>query len=474
MAYLSRPGRRALLSAALGAFVLTTIPRPVRAAEETLEDKVVDAFPIHETRLTNGLRVILSRDTRSPIVAVNLRYTAGSGVEPAEQRGIALLTQYMMRESTLHVPRGGFDRLLARVGATDVGYGTSFDYTRFYATVPSNRLALPLWILSDQMGFLAERVGPALLDQQRRIELNERRERISGRAFGEVPRFVREAVYGHTHPYAASYYGDHGELERVSPQAVIDFFDARFGPEEATLAIVGDFDEDEAQKLVEKYFGPIPRGLGAPLKPPPRPVLQHETRLFVRAHVEHAAVHIAWPIPGILEDGGPELDVASYILDGTGTALLHWKLVDELHLATSVSADIEHLQHGALFEINAEASGAHTAEELLVKIDEVLESARTKTATALALNKAILEYSRPRVFGLERAAYRADQYARYAQLSGSPKSFFRDLFRVGNVTSDGVRSAITTYLPPDRRVVALTSPAVDAPIGGVIARQEER
>src|SRR5262249_14836533 len=168
-------------------------------------------------------------------------------------------------------------------------------------------------------------------------------------------------------------------------------------------------------KLVEKYFGPIPRGIGGPLKPPPRPALTHETRLFVRAHVEHAAVRIAWPIPSELEDGAAELEVASHVLDGKATALLPWKLIDELQLATNVTADVAHVRHGALFVITAEASGAHTAEELLARIDEVLESARTNTASDLTIHKARLEHSRPKVFGLERVAYRADGYARYAQ-----------------------------------------------------------
>ena len=211
-------GRGGARAAVLAFALLLTFASRASLADQATPPRI----PVHQTRLPNGLTVVLEEDPRTPIVAISLRYGAGSADEPSSARGASLLVLEMMRESSLHVSAGGFDRLLTAAGGVDLWGVTSFDDTRFSATLPSGRLALGLWILSDQMGFFAQRADAPLLEQERRVALSERRQRIANQALGEVPRFLREAVYGSSHPYASSVYGDRGELDTLTLPEVVD------------------------------------------------------------------------------------------------------------------------------------------------------------------------------------------------------------------------------------------------------------
>jgi predicted Zn-dependent peptidase len=463
-------GRGGARAAVLAFALLLTFASRASLADQATPPRI----PVHQTRLPNGLTVVLEEDPRTPIVAISLRYGAGSADEPSSARGASLLVLEMMRESSLHVSAGGFDRLLTAAGGVDLWGVTSFDDTRFSATLPSGRLALGLWILSDQMGFFAQRADAPLLEQERRVALSERRQRIANQALGEVPRFLREAVYGSSHPYASSVYGDRGELDTLTLPEVVDFFDAHFGPERAVLSIVGDVRRASALALVEKYFGPIPRGLATAPKPPPPPQLSREKRLSVEARVSHASVHVAWPIPAPSEPGATDLDVVVNVLHGFVTAKLQEKLIDERKIASTVNAFIVPLRRGSLFEIRAEASGTHTPEELLTSIDEVLAELRARPLPPEAVRGAVVEAVRPRIFGLERVALRASEYSFHALFEGAASGLFDDFARYDRVTPESVERAVQKYLPSGRRVVAFVTPRAEAPLAGIVAGEEER
>src|SRR5205823_4083438 len=140
------------------------------------------------------------------------------------------------------VPKGGFEEYLTHAGATGIFSSVNLDYTRFGATVPAHQLELALWLLSDQMGFLVEKVDAGLIDQERRIIDNERRKRIETEPLGRVPELMRETLLGASHPYARLHYGPERSLDGVTPGEVGEYFDTHFGPERATLVLVGDFE----------------------------------------------------------------------------------------------------------------------------------------------------------------------------------------------------------------------------------------
>jgi zinc protease len=424
-------------------------------------------------RLPNGLTVVIQEDASAPVVAVELRYTAGSIAERPNERGLALFTAEMMRDATVHVPAGGFDRLLEDAGGYDAACVTGRDSTRFSVTLPSNRLALALWILSDQMGFFTPRADATMLARVREKMLNARRHRVENAPAGAVDGIVNDELFGREHPYGGTVWGPKGALEGFTLDQVLDFYNSHFGPESATLVIAGDVRKAEASALVEDYFEAIPRGTGALPKLPPVPAGGHEVRLDVRAHVDHALTRISWLIPGGLSDEAAVFDVLAKILSGFHSAPLAWELRDRARAASSVSVTIAHQAYGSVLQIEAVAAPGHTTEELLAGIDATLQRIAATPVLPATGNAAVNEVVRPTAFAWERATERSRRLGDYAQMTGEAASIHDDIRRVTRVSPEALQSAAQA-LVAQRRVVTFVTPSAEASLGGLITGRVER
>src|ERR687886_653995 len=190
-------------------------------------------IPIDTFALPNGLRVTLSEDHTAPIVAVNLWYHVGSANERLE--------------------------LIQRAGGTLNG-STWLDRTNYFETVPSNYLALALWLEADRMGALLPAMTQGKLDTQRDVVKNERRWSVDNQPYGTWWERLPALAFPPEHPFHHSLIGSMEDLSAASLEDVADFFRTYYTPDNAVLSIAGDFDPAEARRLVERYFGEIPRG----------------------------------------------------------------------------------------------------------------------------------------------------------------------------------------------------------------------
>src|SRR6266849_4163028 len=279
--------------------------------------------------LPNGLDVILSEDHRLPMVAVNIWYHVGPANESAGRTGFAHLFEHMMFEGSKHVPANTHFRHLEAAGATDINGTTDFDRTNYFETLPSNQLELALWLESDRMGYLPDKLDQANLSNQQDVVRNERRQSLENTPYGVVEEGLFHQLFPKEHPYYGEVIGSHLDIQSAKLEDVRNFFKLYYTPNKASLAIVGDFDPEKARGLVQKYFGPLKRGEDVPKIKARTPPITSERRAVVQDNVQLPRVYMAWLTSPIYKPGDAEADLAATILGGGKSSRLYKKLVYE-------------------------------------------------------------------------------------------------------------------------------------------------
>lgn len=440
------------------------------AAPSAHADQPLPLLPVSQFTLSNGLRVMLHEDHTTPTVTVNVWYHVGSKDEPLARNGFAHLFEHLMFQGSKHVGEDRFFGYLEGAGASDRNGTTSEDRTNYYETVPSNQLELALWLESDRMGFLLDHVDQATFESQRKVVKNERRQNYEDPPYGMVSKYVTEALFPPSHPYHNLVIGSPQDLDSATLADVHSFYKTFYVPNNASLVVAGDIAPARARELVEKYFGTLPAQTQPSVKTQRTPVvLDKETVIHVDAGVELARVYVAWPSPSFYESGDADLDALGNVLTNGKTSRLYKRLVYDLQIAKDVNAYQESNQLASQFEIVATAKPGQTAEKLLEVIDEELAKVAAAAPSAEETERAKLNLESSLIFRIESIGARADMFNSYAQLTGSPDFFARDVGRYRALTPSALQNAAKQWLPKGRRVVVLVKPNPQAPRSGVIA-----
>ncbi|PTL77117.1 pitrilysin family protein [Vitiosangium sp. GDMCC 1.1324] len=451
-----------VLALGLPAFAQQQEAKPLAPGREAL------AIPYEKYTLPNGLEVILARDPKLPVVAVNVWYHVGAYNEQPGRTGFAHLFEHMMFQGSKHVPDDVHIAMLEQLGANDLNGTTNFDRTNYFETVPSNQLATALWLESDRMGFLLDALDEKKLRTQQEVVKNERRQGTETRPYGLAQEKLWKALFPAPHPYHGKVIGSMEDLDAATVGEVKDFFRKWYAPANATLAVVGDFDEQQARALIEKYFGTLPSG-PKPEKPQVAPV--KVTRETVIRHDEKVGtlpmVTMAWLTPSYLTEGDATADVLANAL-GTGkSSRLYKRLVQDKELAQSVSASQQSLGAQSVFTIEAVARPGVSSDALAKEIDAVLDEVRRDGIQPQELNRARSRFETQMLAGLQSVGGfggKADTLQSYNHYEGDPGYLNEDLARYDAVTPDKVRDFAREYLKPDARVVLHAVPSQKSPI----------
>jgi zinc protease len=424
-------------------------------------DLSIPTIKFEKYTLANGLVVILSEDHRLPLVSTNIWYHVGPANEIVGRTGFAHLFEHMMFEGSKHVPGNAHIRFLEAAGASDLNGTTDFDRTNYFETLPSNQLELALWLESDRMGYLPDKLDQASLTNQQDVVRNERRQNIENSPYGIVEEGVFHLLFPKSHPYHADVMGSHADIQAAKLEDVRNFFKLYYAPNNASLAIVGDFDPAQAKQFVEKYFGPLKRGAPVPKIAAVTPPITAERRAVIHDQVELPRVYMAWLSPPIFKPGDSDADLASAILGGGKTSRLYQKLVYDKQIALDVSASQQSLTLGSVFEIVVTARPGHTAAEMEKAVDEELAAFRKDGPTQVELDRARNGIETEMIQGLENlggfggVADRLNQYNHYL---GNPDYFRQDVHRYEAETTDSIRTFAQEKLKPTTRVVVYGIP----------------
>ncbi|HVO56178.1 MAG TPA: pitrilysin family protein [Dongiaceae bacterium] len=422
------------------------------------QGKKLPTIPFEKYKLKNGLEVILSEDHTLPLVSVHLWYHVGAANERAGRTGFAHLFEHMMFEGSQHVGAKAHFSYLEGAGATDINGTTNFDRTNYYETVPSNQLELALWLESDRMGYLTGKLTIENLANQRDVVRNERRQSGENQPYGLVEEGLYHQLFPKGHPYHGVVIGSHADIEAAKLEDVREFFRTYYTPNNATMAIVGDFDKNTIKALVEKYFGSIPAGPEVPKITATTPPITSERRAVVTDQVELPRVYMGWITPAVFSKDDAECDLYAQILGGGKSSRLYKSLVYEKQIAQDVSAGIEETRLGSVLELTVTAKPGVKPEDLEKAIDEVLAKLRTDGPTASEVERARNVTETALVRSLQRTNGVANRLNYYNQFVGNPDYFSKDIARFDAVTPADVKRVAQTIFRKDARAVVYGVP----------------
>ena len=420
----------------------------------------VPTLPYQEYKLPNGLQVLMHQDHRLPLVALDLWYHVGPANEKAGRTGFAHLFEHMMFEGSEHVGEKAHFRYLEGAGATGINGTTDFDRTNYFETLPSNQLQLGLWLESDRMGFLLEKLDRQKLTNQRDVVRNERRQG-EGTPYMLGEEEIFHLLFKKGDPYYAAVIGSHADIEAARLNDVREFFKQYYTPNNATLAIAGDFDPAQVKPLLEKYFGPIPAGPAVDKAFTPAKPLTSEQRATVTDTVQLPRVSIGWLTPSAFKPGDSDADLFVQVLGGGESSRLYRQLVYEKQIAQTVECTNQSLKLASVATCNVTARPGVKPEDLEKAVDQQIELLRRDGPTGAELDQARNVTLSKKIEGLQRLGGFggvADTLNYYNQYTGDPGYLPKDIQRYQDATLASVKKVGEEYFASNQRAVVVTIP----------------
>ena len=412
---------------------------------------------IEDYRLPNGLRVVLNEDHSAPLVAVNLWYHVGSKNERVGRTGFAHLFEHMLFSGSEHVGNNEHFRYVQSVGGVLNG-STFFDRTNYYETLPSNYLALGLWLEADRMGFFLPALTQEKLDIQREVVKEERRQRYDNVPYGTFFERLLRLAYPPDYPYHWATIGSMEDLEAASLDDVREFFATWYRPDNATLTVVGDFAPDEARRLVEQYFGDIPAGGSFPKFDGRRVPAGHEVRETFASQVQLPRIYRLYHLPVMGHPDWIAADLLTTVLAADKASRLDRVLVHEKQIAQDVGTYVLPTESTGMLLLQATAREGVAIEAIETAIDEEISKLTlhgiTEDEVTRAKNRAEMEYAHQ----LETFDARADLLGMMSTYFGDPTLIRRWLDPYRATTADEIVRAARKYLIPENRVTSLFVP----------------
>ena len=323
---------------------------------------VIPPVAYRERVLPNGLQVISVERHASPTVAVQMWFHVGSRDDPAGRSGFAHLFEHMMFKGTKNLKAEQFDRLTEDVGGSNNAF-TGDDVTAYQEVVPSNHLETLLWAEAERMANL--RVDEAAFTSERAVVEEEYRQSILAAPYGRFFNAIAAVSYL-SHPYRRPTIGSIEDLDAAQLADVVAFHALHYRPDNATLVVTGDFDPQQLDGWVDRYFGSLPR----PPAPVPRvvadePAWRTDRRAVVTgSHVPLPAVAISWLAPPVTSADATALRVAAALLSGGESSRLNQALVYRQQIASQAGFEADLRAGPGLLTAYAIAAGGKPVDAL--------------------------------------------------------------------------------------------------------------
>ena len=403
--------------------------------------------------LDNGLEVILHEDHSIPMVAVNIWYHVGSKNERPGRTGFAHLFEHMMFQGSENHDTDYF-LPLQKIGG-QVNGSTNKDRTNYWENVPSDQVALALWLEADRMAGLVPAMTLEKLDNQRDVVKNEKRQ-AENQPYAKADELLLAMMFPADHPYSHTVIGSMEDLSAASQEDVAEFFELYYTPNNASLCVAGDFDPVVVKDLIARYFGTIPAGRPVDRLTRWIPQLEAERRSLAEDAVELPRLYLSWHTPGWYQPGDAEFDLLGSILSAGKNSRLHRSLVYEQEIAQDVRAYQESRELSGTFVIEVTAAPGHNLIEIEAAVDAELDRLWDKGVGKDELELAHTRYEAGFVRGLQRSGGfggKADRLNRYNIYTGDPDYLPRDLGRFREASTRDLTYYIRTYLDRNRRAV---------------------
>ncbi len=419
---------------------------------------------IRETVLANGLRVLTKEVRGAPVVSFSVWYRVGSRNEHTGITGVSHLLEHMMFKGTQRYRVGEIARTLFLNGAA-FNASTYYDWTNYYETIAADRLELAMQIEADRMTH--SRIEKADLDSEMTVVRSE----LEG-GENNPGRLLWQAVTATAfvaHPYQWPVIGWRSDVENVPRDEIYRYYKTYYGPNNATVVIVGDFDTERALALVRKYFGALTR-----IPPPPpvytvEPPQRGERRVVVHRAGSLPSTMIAYKTPAANHPDFYALDVLAMVLGEGRTSRLYQALV-ETQLATSADAGVPSLRDPFLFYLTAAARSGVTADKLEAALLEEVEKVKSAPVTDEELARAKSRVEADFVFQSDSVTSQARQIGYWAMVDDW-RYLATYVDRIRALTAEDIQRVARKYLVTDSRTIGQFVPTTDAAPAGPPPRE---
>lgn len=446
--------RSALLALSLGIFSST-------AFADTPEKK---EWAVSHFTLENGMEVVVIPDGRAPITTHMVWYKVGSADEPPGKSGIAHFFEHLMFKGTSNHKAGEFDHAIAEIGGNNNAF-TSYDYTAYFETVPSDAL-------ESMMGYEADRMRNLVLNDEvvateRDVVLEERRSRIDNDPSALLDEEVSATLW-QNQPYRIPVIGWMQEMEELNRKDAREFYDRYYTPNNAVLVVASDLDAETVKAMAERTYGKIERGPELPARVRPVEPEQNTKRTVTLTdeRVSVPSLSSQWVVPSYntAKPGEAEaLDLLSEILGGGLRSRLYQELVVKQGIAASAGASYNGTMLDATsFTVYGTPRGEATLEQVEQAINKQIERIAKDGVTDDELEKAKKRFVRATIFARDRQISMANMYGSALATGATVQDLQEWPDRIGKVTAEEVRAAAVRYLQPTISTTGYLLPTMKA------------
>lgn len=397
---------------------------------------------INKFVLKNGLRVVHQEESASPMVVINTLYDVGAKDEDPDHTGFAHLFEHLMFGGSINIP--SYDEPIQNAGGEDNAW-TCEDFTNYYVMIPASNVEVALWLESDRM--LSLNFSQKSLDVQRNVVCEEFKQRNLNQPYGDVSHLVRSMVFKR-HPYAWPTIGKElSHIENATLDEVKQFFFSHYAPNNAILSVVGNISFEETKRLVEKWYGDIPRRDVRLRQLPEEPKQTEPRRMEVERNVPASMIYKVYHVCGRLEKDYFVSDIISDVLSNGKSSRLYQKLVKEHPLFTEVNAYISgDIETGMFYVVGLLAEGT-SFEEAEAALEAELKLLCDELVPVSELDKWKNKYEATQVLENMTLLKRANNLA-YYELLGDANLMYEEVENYRKVTpQDLQRYAREVFVP---------------------------
>ena len=424
----------------------------IQAAKQLKKGYTVD---FKEFRLQNGLRVLLAEDHSAPTYSICVTYNVGSRDERPGRTGFAHLFEHMLFQGSENVGKGEHFILVQNNGGSANGT-TNIDRTNYFETLPANQLELGIFLEADRMR--APAITQANFDNQRLTVQEERRQSYDNRAYGKT----YEAVIGLAYDNFGYKHSTIGSMEDLNAATIGDaeaFFKTYYAPNNAVLALVGDFKTDMALGLVKKYFERIPAQAAPSAPDMSEPEQKDERRKVIDdSFAQTAKLDIVYKIPPGNTPDWYALDFLGHVLSDGVSSRLYQKLVKEKEIALGVYADASEQRGPSLFWFSVMARPNTDLSELEKLIYEEIARLQNEPVSHGEIEKVQMQLRRQRATQLYSTRSRANALGHFAVYYNQPELINTVWDKYEQVTQTDLQQVARTYFKETSRTVVTTLP----------------
>jgi zinc protease len=419
--------------------------------------------PVTDKTLSNGLRVIVKVDNRSPVVVSQLWYRVGSMDEVPGKTGLSHMLEHMMFKGTKTLKPGEFSKIIARNGGRENAFTTQ-NYTTYFQTLEKSRLPIALKLEADRMHNL--QFKDEEFKHERAVVMEERRMRTEDKPEGRLyEAFLNEAYK--VHPYGRPVIGSMHDIKNFTADDVRNWYHKWYLPNNATLVIVGDVKPKNVMKLAEKYFGPIPPGKlpqrHIPTEPP-----QHKTRsLVLKIPAKVPSILIGFHTPVIGQDKKAwepyALDMLAGVLDGGDSARFSSQLVRKERIAASADAGYDSVSRApSLFTISATPYNGRSMAELKKALLEQIDKLKQNLVTPEEMERIRAQVIASDVYQRDSMFYQGMEIGMLTTSGVDWHLADEYVKHIKQVTPQQIQAVARKYLVPENMSVAILQPVKDA------------